>query len=109
MVLGFHIAVEIVEAELRDAGFEVSERDDAFVKFTGVAGGFWLIAARRPYTELRLDRGACRVSLPGVQVRPDTQWSTDDQGVAFDVRGDFTSPPDASIVGALDNLWRYLL
>jgi precorrin-6B methylase 2 len=42
------IAIEIVDDELRAAGFEVLERDDAFVKFTAVPGGFWLIVARRP-------------------------------------------------------------
>jgi predicted methyltransferase len=42
------IAIDIVDEELRAAGFEVLERDDAFVKFTGVPGGFWLIVARRP-------------------------------------------------------------
>lgn len=40
----------IVEAELREAGFEIVGRDDAFTKFTGrtILGGFWLIRARRP-------------------------------------------------------------
>ena len=42
------IAIEIVDEELQAAGFEVLERDDAFIKFTGVPGGFWLIVARRP-------------------------------------------------------------
>jgi len=42
------IAIVIVDDELRAAGFEVLERDDAFVKFTAVPGGFWLIMARRP-------------------------------------------------------------
>ena len=42
------IAIEIVDDELRAAGFEVLERDDAFVKFTAVPGRFWLIVARRP-------------------------------------------------------------
>ena len=42
------IAIEIVDDELRAAGFEVLERDDAFVKFTAVPGRFWLIMARRP-------------------------------------------------------------
>jgi len=42
------IAIEIVDDELRAAGFEVLERDDAFVKFTAVPGGFWLIVAQRP-------------------------------------------------------------
>ena len=42
------IAPEIVEAELREAGFEIVERDDSFTKFTGdPSGGFWLIKARR--------------------------------------------------------------
>ena len=42
------IAIEIVDEELQAAGFEVLERDDGFIKFTGVPGGFWLIVARRP-------------------------------------------------------------
>ena len=41
------IAADIVEGELRAAGFEVVERSDEFVKFTGAGGGFWLIVARR--------------------------------------------------------------
>jgi ubiquinone/menaquinone biosynthesis C-methylase UbiE len=36
----------IVEDELRAVGFEVFERDDGFIRFTAVPGGFWLIAAR---------------------------------------------------------------
>jgi predicted methyltransferase len=45
-----HIAPGIVEAELRDAGFEIVDRDDAFTRFTGrtIVGGFWMIRARRP-------------------------------------------------------------
>jgi SAM-dependent methyltransferase len=42
------IAIEIVDGELRAAGFGVLERDDAFIKFTAVPGGFWMIMARRP-------------------------------------------------------------
>lgn len=42
------IEADIVERELRAADFEVVQRDDEFVKFTGVAGGFWLMVARRP-------------------------------------------------------------
>jgi ubiquinone/menaquinone biosynthesis C-methylase UbiE len=41
------IAIEIVDEELRAAGFEVVERDAAFIKFTAVPGGFWLLVARR--------------------------------------------------------------
>ena len=41
------IEAGIVEQELRAADFDVVERDNEFVKFTGVAGGFWLIVARR--------------------------------------------------------------
>ena len=41
------IAIEIVDEELRAAGFQVVERDAAFIKFTGVPGGFWLLVARR--------------------------------------------------------------
>jgi predicted methyltransferase len=45
-----YIAPAIVEAELRAAGFEILERDDAFTRFTGrtTVGGFWMIRARRP-------------------------------------------------------------
>lgn len=43
------IAPAIVEAELREAGFEIVDRDDAFTKFTRPPpGGFWMIRARRP-------------------------------------------------------------
>lgn len=44
------IAPEIVEVELRDAGFEIVKRDDKFTTFTNRTspGGFWLIKARRP-------------------------------------------------------------
>lgn len=38
----------IVEGEVRSAGFEILEHDDDFIKFTGVSGGFWLMVARRP-------------------------------------------------------------
>lgn len=37
------IAPDLVDAELREAGFEILERQDPFT-----AGGFWLIRARRP-------------------------------------------------------------
>jgi predicted methyltransferase len=45
-----YIAPAIVEAELREAGFEIVDRDDAFTRFTGrtTVGGFWMIRARRP-------------------------------------------------------------
>jgi predicted methyltransferase len=44
-----YIAPGIVEAELREAGFEIVERDDAFTRFTGSrVGGYWMIRARRP-------------------------------------------------------------
>jgi ubiquinone/menaquinone biosynthesis C-methylase UbiE len=45
-----YIAPGIVEAELREAGFEIIDRDDAFTKFTSptIVGGFWMIRARRP-------------------------------------------------------------
>jgi predicted methyltransferase len=42
------IAADIVENELGAAGLEVVERDDKFITFTAVPGGFWLILARRP-------------------------------------------------------------
>jgi predicted methyltransferase len=45
-----YIAPGIVEAELRAAGFEILERDDAFTSFKGrtIVGGYWMIRARRP-------------------------------------------------------------
>jgi predicted methyltransferase len=45
-----YIAPGIVEAELREAGFEIVDRNDAFTRFTGrtVVGGYWMIRARRP-------------------------------------------------------------
>ncbi|MGH9221775.1 MAG: class I SAM-dependent methyltransferase [Vicinamibacterales bacterium] len=45
-----YIAPGIVEAELREAGFEIVDRDDAFTRFTGrtIVGGYWMIRARRP-------------------------------------------------------------
>jgi predicted methyltransferase len=44
------IAPRVVEAELREAGFEIVDRDDAFTRFTGrtTVGGYWMIRARRP-------------------------------------------------------------
>jgi ubiquinone/menaquinone biosynthesis C-methylase UbiE len=45
-VANHDIELGIVESELREAGFEIVDRDDDFVKFTGVPGGFWLIRAR---------------------------------------------------------------
>ena len=42
------IAPEIVEAELRDAGFEILSREELFTKFTRPPpGGFWMIRARK--------------------------------------------------------------
>ena len=40
------IEPDIVNGELRAAGFDVVERDDNFIKFSGVPGGFWMILAR---------------------------------------------------------------
>ncbi|MGH9221744.1 MAG: class I SAM-dependent methyltransferase [Vicinamibacterales bacterium] len=45
------IAPGIVEGELREAGFEIVDRDDAFTRFPQertIVGGFWMIRARRP-------------------------------------------------------------
>lgn len=43
------IAADIVEGELRESGFEIVDRDDAFTTFTRPPpGGFWMIRARRP-------------------------------------------------------------
>jgi ubiquinone/menaquinone biosynthesis C-methylase UbiE len=49
------IAPGIVEAELREAGFEIVDRDDAFTRFTGrtTVGGYWMIRARRPVSPVR--------------------------------------------------------
>lgn len=42
------IAPEIVEAELRDAGFEILSREELFTTFTRPPpGGFWMIRARK--------------------------------------------------------------
>jgi ubiquinone/menaquinone biosynthesis C-methylase UbiE len=43
------IAPGIVEADLREAGFEIVDRDDSFTRFTGrtIVGGFWMIRARK--------------------------------------------------------------
>jgi ubiquinone/menaquinone biosynthesis C-methylase UbiE len=44
-----YIAMEIVERELTDAGFEIVSRDEAFTRFTrSLSGGYWLIRARKP-------------------------------------------------------------
>ncbi len=37
---------DLGEAELKAAGFDIVERDDAFITFTGVPGGFWSILAK---------------------------------------------------------------
>jgi len=43
------IASDIVTAELREAGFEIIDRDEVFMRFNRPPpGGFWLIRARRP-------------------------------------------------------------
>ncbi|MDP2321906.1 MAG: class I SAM-dependent methyltransferase [Acidobacteriota bacterium] len=45
------IAPGVVETELREAGFEIIDRDDAFTRFPQTrtsVGGFWMIRARRP-------------------------------------------------------------
>lgn len=43
------IALDIVAAELKEAGFEIVDRDDAFTTFTRQpSGAFWMIRARRP-------------------------------------------------------------
>lgn len=45
-----NIAPGLVEAELREAGFDIIDRDDVFTRFTGrtIVGGYWLIRVRRP-------------------------------------------------------------
>jgi len=45
-----NLAADLGEQELRAAGFTIAERDNDFVKFTSVAGGFWMIVARKPTT-----------------------------------------------------------
>ena len=47
-VKGHEIAPEIVEQELREAGFEVIEREEQFTRSTLGPGGMWMIRARRP-------------------------------------------------------------
>lgn len=45
------IAPGIVDAELREAGFEIVDRDDVFTRFPKertTVGGYWMIRARRP-------------------------------------------------------------
>jgi predicted methyltransferase len=42
------IAPDLVEADLREAGFEVLDRREHFTESTLRPGGFWLIRARRP-------------------------------------------------------------
>lgn len=42
------IAPDLVDSELREAGFEIVDRQDPFITFTRPpAGGFWLIRARK--------------------------------------------------------------
>ena len=41
-----NIAPEIVDSELREAGFEIVERVDPFTTLTQPPGGFWMIRAR---------------------------------------------------------------
>src|SRR5207244_12309431 len=47
-VANHDIEIDIVDQELRAVGFEIREHDEAFIPFTGVPGGFWLILAQRP-------------------------------------------------------------
>lgn len=53
-----YIAPGIVEAELREAGFEIVDRDDAFTRFTSrtIVGGFWMIRARRAMADAQRQR-----------------------------------------------------
>jgi predicted methyltransferase len=46
-VANHDIEIDIVDRELRAAGFAIRERDDEFIPFTGVPGGFWLLLAQR--------------------------------------------------------------
>ena len=50
-----YIGPEIVSAELREAGFTIVKRDDAFTRFTRPSsGGFWMIVARAAKQQPRL-------------------------------------------------------
>ena len=56
------IEIDIVDRELRAVGFDIRERDDKFIPFTGVPGRFWLILARRPQLSLEpTNPGAIRL------------------------------------------------
>jgi ubiquinone/menaquinone biosynthesis C-methylase UbiE len=60
-----HIAPGIVEAELREAGFEIVDRDDTFTRFTGrtTVGGYWMIRARRPMAVAQGSREVMELGL----------------------------------------------
>ena len=64
-----YIAPGIVEAELREAGFEILDRDDAFTKFTSptIVGGFWMIRARRPLAVAQDSREVMELRREGYQ------------------------------------------
>ena len=64
-----YIAPGIVEAELREAGFEILDRDDAFTRFTGrtIVGGFWKIRARRSTVVAQDSREAMELRREGYQ------------------------------------------
>ena len=64
-----YIAPTIVEAELREAGFEILDRDDAFTKFTSptIVGGFWMIRARRPMAVAQDSREVMELRRDGYQ------------------------------------------
>jgi ubiquinone/menaquinone biosynthesis C-methylase UbiE len=42
------LAPELAEADIREAGFEILQRDDTFVDDPDREGGQWMIVARRP-------------------------------------------------------------
>ena len=63
-----YIAPGIVEAELREAGFEIVDRDDAFTRFTGSrVGGYWMIRARRPMAAAQDSREVMELRREGYQ------------------------------------------
>ena len=64
-----YIAPGIVEAELREAGFEIVDRDDAFTRFTGrtIVGGYWMIRARRPAAAAQESREVMEQRREGYQ------------------------------------------
>ncbi len=78
-------AIEIVDEELHAAGFEVVERDAAFIKFTAVPGGFW-----RDGRDGRLPRDRHRAKYPTSTMRMRIHATRCSRFMAFPYAG---SPP----------------